>query len=52
MVEIIIDDMMLDNNNKVWDKCCFYTGTLAVIIAIGTVVLVLINQNSPFNKNN
>lgn len=56
--EIKRDDMILDNNiisnnnNKLWDKCCFYTGTLAVIFAIGTFILVLINQTSPLNKNN
>lgn len=58
MDEIKIDDMVLENNiisnnnNKLWDKCCFFIGTLAVIFAIGTFILVLINQTSPLNKNN
>tara|TARA_X000001036_G_scaffold438069_1_gene484950 strand:- start:1736 stop:1903 length:168 start_codon:yes stop_codon:yes gene_type:complete len=49
MEEIIIDDIDLDknivskNNTKHWDKCCFYTGILAVVLVIGTFIVILVH---------
>ena len=48
MEEIVIDDIdlekniVINNNNKQWDKCCFYTGLLAIIFAIGTFIFILV----------
>tara|TARA_B100001059_G_scaffold236507_1_gene287374 strand:+ start:2999 stop:3154 length:156 start_codon:yes stop_codon:yes gene_type:complete len=51
MDEIILDDIDLENNivsknnSKEWDKCCFYTGISAVVLVVGTVIVVIINQS-------
>ena len=48
MEDIIIENVDLEkniisnNNNKQWDKCCFYTGLLAIIFAIGTFIFILV----------
>ena len=39
MEEIIIDN---NNNNKIWDKCYFYAGTLVILLVIGTFIGILV----------
>ena len=47
MEEIIIDNIDLDknivNNTKHWDKCCYYTGIFAVVLVIGTFIVILVH---------
>lgn len=49
MDEIILDDIDLENNivsnnnTKEWDKCCYYTGISAVVLVIGTFIVILIH---------
>jgi len=49
MEEVIIDNIDLDknivsnNNTKHWDKCCYYTGILAIVVVIGTFIVILVH---------
>lgn len=49
MDEIILDDIDLENNivnknnTKEWDNCCYYTGISAVVLVIGTFIVILIH---------
>ena len=50
MEEIVINDVDLENNDvdrinhiKQWDKCCFYTGMLGIVVVIGTFIVILVH---------
>ena len=49
MADITIDDVDLENNivsknnTKNWDNCCYYTGISAVVLVIGTFIVILIH---------
>jgi hypothetical protein len=49
MEDIIIDEVDLEknivNNNKEWDKCCFYTGVLSLLIVITSFIVILVFVN-------
>lgn len=49
MEEVIIDNIDLDknivsnNNTKHWDKCCYNTGIVAIVLVIGTFIVILVH---------
>ena len=51
MEDIIIEDANLEkyivsnNNIKEWDKCCFYTGFLSLLIVITSFIVILVFVN-------